>query len=95
MMKSLALHGSHSTSLAGYVIYYRYELQNICIIIDAAEYVSLTRFKQETKEEGRGVEMGDAKILDELTTSRGELKVRTVSFSEDRSSQVIVISLIC
>lgn len=45
-------------------------------------------FNQEMKE-GREVEKSDAEILDELTTSRGELKVRTVSLSEDRSSQVI------
>ncbi|KAK1282480.1 Boron transporter 4 [Acorus calamus] len=30
----------------------------------------------------------DSEILDELTTSRGELKVRTTSFSDDRHSQV-------
>lgn len=35
-------------------------------------------------EEGE-VEMCDAEILDELTTSRGELKVRTVSFSEEKT----------
>lgn len=38
-------------------------------------------------EEG-GVEVCDTEILDELTTSRGELKVRTVSFNEDRRGQV-------
>ena len=32
--------------------------------------------------------MCDAEILDELTTSRGELKVRTVSFSEEKHGQV-------
>lgn len=32
--------------------------------------------------------MCDAEILDELTTSRGELKVRNVSFSEDRHGLV-------
>lgn len=32
--------------------------------------------------------MCDAEILDELTTSRGELKVRNVSFSEEKSGQV-------
>ncbi|KAF3450831.1 hypothetical protein FNV43_RR06920 [Rhamnella rubrinervis] len=36
-------------------------------------------------EEG-GVEVCDSEILDELTTSRGELKVRNVSFNEDRRS---------
>ncbi|KAI3463374.1 hypothetical protein Pfo_020037 [Paulownia fortunei] len=34
------------------------------------------------------VEICDAEILDELTTNRGELKVRTVSFSEDRLPQI-------
>uniref|UniRef100_A0A6N2MU81 Bicarbonate transporter-like transmembrane domain-containing protein n=1 Tax=Salix viminalis TaxID=40686 RepID=A0A6N2MU81_SALVM len=38
-------------------------------------------------EEGE-VEMCDAEILDELTTSRGELKVRTVSFNEEKTTQV-------
>lgn len=38
-------------------------------------------------EEGE-VEMCDAEILDELTTSRGEVKVRAVSSSEDRRGQV-------
>lgn len=69
--------------------------------LDAAEYeeitgaprLSLSRsFKErETPRLGNeedGVEMFDAELLDELTTSRGELKVRTVSFSEDRKGQV-------
>lgn len=34
------------------------------------------------------LEMCDAEILDELTTSRGELKVRNVSFSEERPGLV-------
>lgn len=34
-------------------------------------------------------EVSDSEILDELTTSRGELKVRTVSFREERHGQVI------
>ncbi|KAL9405743.1 hypothetical protein Peur_002715 [Populus x canadensis] len=38
-------------------------------------------------EEGK-VEMCDAEIFDELTTSRGELKVRTVSFREENATQV-------
>ncbi|KAK7261882.1 hypothetical protein RIF29_28205 [Crotalaria pallida] len=45
----------------------------------------------ELEEESNGVgsrEVGDAEILDELTTNRGELKVRTVSFGEERDSQV-------
>lgn len=33
-------------------------------------------------------EMCDAEILDELTTSRGELKFRTVSFREENATQV-------
>nr|TKR91885.1 anion exchange family protein [Populus alba] len=33
-------------------------------------------------------EMCDAEILDELTTSRGELKLRTVSFREENATQV-------
>ncbi|KAL5156542.1 Boron transporter 4 [Glycine soja] len=33
-------------------------------------------------------EIGNAEILDELTTNRGELKVRTVSFGEERNCQV-------
>lgn len=37
---------------------------------------------------GGGVEICDAEILDELTTSRGELKVRNVSFSEEKRVQV-------
>lgn len=32
----------------------------------------------------------DAEILDELTTRRGELKVRNLSFKEDRRSQVTI-----
>ncbi|XP_021298568.1 boron transporter 4 [Herrania umbratica] len=69
--------------------------------LDAAEYeeitgaprLSLSRsFKErETPRLGNeedGVEMFDAELLDELTTSRGELKVRTVSFNEDRKGQV-------
>ncbi|KAM3380279.1 boron transporter 4 [Capsicum galapagoense] len=35
------------------------------------------------------IEICDAEILDELTTSRGEFKIRTVSFSEDKRPQVI------
>ncbi|KAF8393269.1 hypothetical protein HHK36_021510 [Tetracentron sinense] len=38
--------------------------------------------------EESGVEVCDAEILDELTTSRGEFKLRTISFNEDRSFQV-------
>ncbi|KAK9266282.1 hypothetical protein L1049_001803 [Liquidambar formosana] len=69
--------------------------------LDAAEYeeisgaprlsLSLSFKEMETlhvgNEEG-GVELCDAEILDELTTSRGELKLRSVSFSEDKRVQV-------
>jgi hypothetical protein len=34
------------------------------------------------------MEVSDSEILDELTTSRGELKVRTLSFREERHGQV-------
>lgn len=34
------------------------------------------------------VSICDAEILDELTTSRGELKLRNLSFKEDRRTQV-------
>ncbi|KAK3219577.1 hypothetical protein Dsin_013547 [Dipteronia sinensis] len=70
--------------------------------LDAAEYDEITgtprlslslsfrekEMSRHGKEDGHGVEMCDAEILDELTTSRGELKVRAVSFNEDRNSQV-------
>ncbi|KAL5756325.1 hypothetical protein ACOSQ2_021071 [Xanthoceras sorbifolium] len=70
--------------------------------LDAAEYdeitgtprLSLSLSFRETEmsshgnEEGHGVGMCDAEILDELTTRRGELKVRTVSFNEDRNNQI-------
>ncbi|XP_061982413.1 boron transporter 4-like isoform X2 [Populus nigra] len=68
--------------------------------LDAAEYDEITgtprlslslSFKEREahvlgNEEGE-VEMCDAEIFDELTTSRGELKVRTVSFSEEKNTQ--------
>ncbi|XVF24862.1 hypothetical protein REPUB_Repub13aG0164000 [Reevesia pubescens] len=70
--------------------------------LDAAEYEEITgahprlslslSFKENETPcleiEEDGVEMFDAELLDELTTSRGELKVRTVSFSEDRKGQI-------
>jgi len=40
------------------------------------------------------VEIVNAEILDELTTNRGELKVRTVSFTEERNHQVTAIPLL-
>uniref|UniRef100_A0A2N9FS50 Bicarbonate transporter-like transmembrane domain-containing protein n=1 Tax=Fagus sylvatica TaxID=28930 RepID=A0A2N9FS50_FAGSY len=69
--------------------------------LDAAEYeevtgaprvsINLSFNEREAPHLGNGddgVEMCDAEILDELTTSRGELKVRTVSFSEEKRGQV-------
>ncbi|OMP00159.1 Bicarbonate transporter, eukaryotic [Corchorus olitorius] len=68
--------------------------------LDAAEYeeitgaprLSLNRSFRENDTPHLGnedeVEVLDAELLDELTTSRGELKVRTVSFSEERKGQV-------
>ncbi|KAH0687555.1 boron transporter 4 [Solanum tuberosum] len=69
--------------------------------LDAAEYeeiagapqraLSISFRETETtlpRTEG-AIEICDAEILDELTTSRGEFKVRTVSFSEDKRPQVI------
>ncbi|XP_021804456.1 boron transporter 4-like isoform X2 [Prunus avium] len=41
----------------------------------------------ETSNEDDGMEMCDAEILDELTTSRGELKIKA-SFSEERRGQI-------
>lgn len=40
-----------------------------------------------THEEG-GVDICGAEVLDELTTSRGEFKVRSKSFNEDKRPQV-------
>ncbi|KAE9600508.1 hypothetical protein Lal_00045928 [Lupinus albus] len=65
--------------------------------LDAAEYeeivgaprLSLTLSLRDVESAGVGSrEMGNGEILDELTTNRGEFKVRTVSFSEERKSQV-------
>ncbi|KAJ9179087.1 hypothetical protein P3X46_010911 [Hevea brasiliensis] len=69
--------------------------------LDAAEYEEITSaprrslslsFKEKEaaglgNEEGE-VEVCDAEMLDELTTSRGEFKVRTVSFHEDNRGHV-------
>ncbi|KAK8294133.1 hypothetical protein V6Z11_D06G235000 [Gossypium hirsutum] len=38
--------------------------------------------------EADAVERFDAELLDELTTSRGEIKLRNVSFGEERKGQV-------
>ncbi|KAI5660532.1 hypothetical protein M9H77_29325 [Catharanthus roseus] len=70
--------------------------------LDAAEYEeihgaphrSLSLSFRETEppyrpnQEGR-MEKSDAEILDELTTSRGELKLRNVSFSEEERPQIM------
>ncbi|KAG8388297.1 hypothetical protein BUALT_Bualt02G0110900 [Buddleja alternifolia] len=69
--------------------------------LDAAEYeeiagapqrsLSLSIREHETTYIGNvegEAEICDAEILDELTTNRGELKVRAVSFGEDRRLQV-------
>lgn len=43
----------------------------------------------DTDTDGSSEDFYDAEILDEMTTNRGELKLRTVSsFSEDRQTQV-------
>ncbi|KAG6788895.1 hypothetical protein POTOM_004973 [Populus tomentosa] len=63
--------------------------------LDAAEYEEITGAPRLSErqapvlgnEEGM-VEMCDAEILDELTTSRGELKFRTVSVREENAAQV-------
>lgn len=44
--------------------------------------------REATINEDGKVQVHDFEMLDELITSRGELKVRTVSFSEDRHDQV-------
>ncbi|PKH47747.1 hypothetical protein CRG98_050451, partial [Punica granatum] len=76
-----------------------YHLQEL----DAAEYeeiarnpelsLSLSRREKEAPESGGGMEgriqVCDAETLDELTTSRGELKVRTSSFGDHRSDQQV------
>ncbi|KHG17895.1 Putative boron transporter 5 -like protein [Gossypium arboreum] len=70
--------------------------------LDAAEYEELTGAVPRTslsfssretdiscpENEADAVERFDAELLDELTTSRGELKLRNVSFGEERKGQV-------
>ncbi|KAK8546894.1 hypothetical protein V6N13_093933 [Hibiscus sabdariffa] len=77
-------------------------LPNYLRELDAAEYeevtgalsrpsLGLSSMEFETscvENEDDGAERFDAELLDELTTSRGELKVRTVSFREERKGQV-------
>ncbi|XP_031282274.1 boron transporter 4-like [Pistacia vera] len=72
--------------------------------LDAAEYDEITgaprrslsfSFREMERshpgtEEGE-VELCDAEILDELTTSRGELKIRNLSFNENKQSQELKI----
>ncbi|CAA6672690.1 unnamed protein product [Spirodela intermedia] len=61
--------------------------------LDAAEYEEIvgtprrrrSGFTQDEQEDGSPFAC-DAEILDELTTSRGEIKLRTISFKEDRAS---------
>ncbi|GFP99693.1 boron transporter 4 [Phtheirospermum japonicum] len=65
--------------------------------LDAAEYeeiagapqrsLSFSLREMEVPVEGE-VEICDAEILDELTTNRGELRIRTSSFGDDRLPQV-------
>ncbi|XP_056176249.1 boron transporter 4 isoform X1 [Syzygium oleosum] len=69
--------------------------------LDAAEYEEVTRtprFSLSLSRQEREIphfgsmededEKSDAEIFDRLTTSRGEMKVRTVSFTEDGRNQV-------
>lgn len=68
--------------------------------LDAAEYeeiagvpnrdcsLSLRDLEVTQLDSDTGVDVCDAELLDELTTSRGEIKLRTVSFNEERRYQV-------
>ncbi|XP_077211400.1 boron transporter 4-like [Tasmannia lanceolata] len=69
--------------------------------LDAAEYeeiagashrdcsISFNELELPCSDSGEsGVEVCDAELLDELTTSRGEIKLRTVSFNDNRGFQV-------
>ncbi|CAN8293255.1 unnamed protein product [Cochlearia groenlandica] len=63
--------------------------------LDAAEYEEISgtpmnplELSFRSSDSKRSVQENDAEILDELTTSRGELKVRTVSLNEDKCSQI-------
>lgn len=44
--------------------------------------------------EGTDDDFHDAEILDEMTTSRGELKLRTKSYKEDRLYQVYLLTFL-
>ena len=48
----------------------------------------------QSEDKGIEVEMCDAEILDELTTSRGELKLRSVSFSDNVLAQARLFDLL-
>ncbi|EFH63819.1 hypothetical protein ARALYDRAFT_316416 [Arabidopsis lyrata subsp. lyrata] len=63
--------------------------------LDAAEYEEIPGTPRNPLElsfrstnSARGVQECDAGILDELTTSRGELKVRTLGHNEDKGHQI-------
>ncbi|KAG7587064.1 Bicarbonate transporter C-terminal [Arabidopsis thaliana x Arabidopsis arenosa] len=63
--------------------------------LDAAEYEEIPGTPRNPLElsfrstnSARGVQECDAEILDELTTSRGELKVRTLGHNEDKGHQI-------
>ncbi|KAI4324144.1 hypothetical protein L6164_023706 [Bauhinia variegata] len=74
----LSFSGSHVTIFSKFVSLYEVGVQNCSTFYQDMES---PRFES--------IEIGDAEILDELTTSRGELKVRTVSFNnEERGGQV-------
>ncbi|GAU11055.1 hypothetical protein TSUD_113480 [Trifolium subterraneum] len=65
--------------------------------LDAAEYEEIPgaprlsfnlSFQEVESPESVSKEIGNAEMLDELTTNRGELKVRTISSTEERNYQV-------
>ncbi len=49
------------------------------------------REPNQSGDKDREVEMCDAEIFDELTTSRGELKLRSVSFGDNILAQARVL----
>ncbi|ONK66531.1 uncharacterized protein A4U43_C06F9160 [Asparagus officinalis] len=71
--------------------------------LDAAEYEEIAGVHREhtlsfgdkdraqLDSSSNDVDVCDAEILDELTTSRGEFKHRSLSFNEDRTSQVLQV----
>ncbi|XP_057454220.1 boron transporter 4-like isoform X3 [Lotus japonicus] len=68
--------------------------------LDRAEYEEIAgaprlSFSQMESPSFGSREMCDGEILDELTTSRGELKVRSVSFREERHGQVYPDEIVC